>query len=69
MFQKLLHKVGQSEIKYIKILGNYKALEISVGNSYSEDQLMHTLFEIFQKRGQYSDKIAIRQEDFSREGK
>ena len=42
MFQKVIHKGGDSEIHYIKSFQNAKDLEISVVNSYSEDQLMHT---------------------------
>ena len=52
LFQKIIHKVRESEINYIKIFQNAKALEISVVNSYSEDQLMHTLLENFRKGGQ-----------------
>ena len=50
MFQKVLHKEGESAINYIKIFRNDKALVISVGNSYTEDQLMHTFLEIFPER-------------------
>ena len=35
MFQKVVHKGGESEINYIKIYKSTKALEISVGNGYS----------------------------------
>ena len=45
MFQKVLHKLGNSSINYIKIFKNAKALAISVGNSYTEDQPMHTFLE------------------------
>ena len=41
MFQKLVHKGGESEINSIKIFQNSKALAISVENSYTEDQVMH----------------------------
>ena len=41
-FQKFTHKVGGSEINYIKKFQNAHALSVSVGNIYSEDQLMHT---------------------------
>ena len=58
MFQKTIHKRGDSEINYIKIFHNDKALEISVGNSYSTDQLMHTFLENFQQGGKYSVQIA-----------
>ena len=48
MFQQVLHKGGKSAINCIKIYQNAKALKISVGNSYTEDQLMHTFLENFQ---------------------
>ena len=34
-FQQVTHKVGESEINYIKIFQNAHALSVSVGNSYS----------------------------------
>ena len=40
MFQQVVHKGGKSYINYIKIFQNAKALKISVGNIYTEDQLM-----------------------------
>ena len=43
MFQKVVHKLGETEIKHIKIFQNYKALKIPVGNSYNEDNLMQAL--------------------------
>ena len=46
---KVIQKVGESEINYIKIFQYDKALAISVGNIYSEDQLMHTFLEHFQQ--------------------
>ena len=49
IFQQGMHKEGKSAITYIKIFQNYKALEIPVGNSYTEDHLMHTLLDNFQK--------------------
>ena len=45
MFQQVMHKVGESGIKYIKRFKNAKALAISVLNSYTEDHLMHTLLD------------------------
>ena len=36
MFQKVVHKGGESEINYIKIFQNTKSLAILVGNSYTE---------------------------------
>ena len=41
MFQKVVHKEGKSEINYMKIFKNAKALAVSVVNSYSGYQLMH----------------------------
>ena len=49
MFQKMVHKGEESEINYIKIFRNYKALEISVGNSYTEDHIINTLLGNFHK--------------------
>ena len=40
MFQKVVHKVRELAINYIKIFKNAKSLIVSVGNSYTEDQLM-----------------------------
>ena len=45
MFQQVLHKGGESEINYIKIFQNNKDLDISVVNSYTEYQLMHTFLD------------------------
>ena len=36
MFRKVMHKRAYLAINYIQIFQNVKALEISVGNSYSE---------------------------------
>ena len=51
MFQQVVQKVGESEINYIKIFQNDKALEISVRNICSEDQLMHTFLDNLQRGG------------------
>ena len=42
IFQQVTHKGGEYEINYIKIFQNSQNLSVSVGNYYSEDQLMHT---------------------------
>ena len=68
-FQKVVHKVGESEINHIKILQNSKALEISVGNIYSGDQLMNTFLYNLQKGGIYSTQIASHQPELRREQK
>ena len=46
-FQQITHKGGEYAMDYIKIFQNAHALSISVGNSYSEDQLMHTFLDNF----------------------
>ena len=51
LFQQVIHKGEESAIKYIKIFHNAKALEISVRNSCTEDQLMHTFLDNFIKVG------------------
>ena len=45
----MVHKVGESEINYIKIFQSAKALSISVGNSNTEDQMMETLLKIYRR--------------------
>ena len=45
IFQGVVQKVGESEIKYIKIFQISKALKFSVGNSYTGYQLIHTLLK------------------------
>ena len=66
-FQKFTHKGGVSAINYIKRFQNAHALSVSVGNSYSEDQLMHTFLDNFHLGGKYSAQIASHQADLSRE--
>ena len=50
-FQQVTHKGGESTINYIKIFQNAQALSVSVGNSYSEDQIMHTFLDNFHQSG------------------
>ena len=47
IFQQVVHKVGWSEINYIKRFQNDKSLAISVGNIYTEDQFIHTFLDNF----------------------
>ena len=49
--QQVTHKGGESEINYIKGFQNAHALSVSVGNSYSDDQLMHTFLDNFHQVG------------------
>ena len=69
MFQQVVYKVGDSEIKFTKRFQNAKALEISVVNSYTEDHLMHTLLETFQQGGKYYSRIILHQTELRREEK
>ena len=62
-FQQVTHKVGGSAINYIKRFQNAHALSVSVGNRYSEDQLMHTFLDNFHQGGKYSAQIASQQEE------
>ena len=65
--QQVTHKGGESTINYIKRFHNAHALSVSVGNSYSEDQFMHTFLDDFQKGGKYSAQIASHQVELRRE--
>ena len=69
IFQQVRHKGGESAINYIKILQNAQALSVSVGNSYSEDQLMHTFLDKIRQGGKYSAQISSHQVAFRREEK
>ena len=60
-FQQVAHKGGGSAINYIKRFQNAHALSVSVGNRYSEDQLMHTFLDNFHQGGKYSAQIASHQ--------
>ena len=66
-FQKFTQKGGESEINYIKRFQNAHALSFSVGNSYSQDQLMHTFLDNCHQGGKYSAQIAIHQAELRRE--
>ena len=66
-FQQVTHKGGESAINYIKRFQNEQALSVSVGNSYSEDQIMHTFLDNFQQSGKYSAQLASHQTELRRE--
>ena len=68
-FQQVTHKGGESAINYIKIFQNAHALSVSVGNSYSEDQLMHTFLDNFEEGGKCSAQIASHQAELITEEK
>ena len=66
-FQQVTHKGGESAINYIKRFQNAQALSVSVGNRYSEDQIMHTFMDNFQQSGKYSAQLASHQAELRRE--
>ena len=66
IFQQVIHKGVEYIINYIKIFQNAQALSVSVGNSYSEDQLMHTFLDNFYQGDKYSTEIYSHQEEFRR---
>ena len=68
-FQQVTHKGGESAINYIKRFQNAQALSVSVENSYSEDQIMHTVLDTFHQGGKYSAKLASHQAELRREEK
>ena len=49
IFQQVTHKGGESAMNYIKIFQNAEPLSVSVENTYSEDQMMHTSLDKFFK--------------------
>ena len=50
-FQQVTHKGRESAINCIKRFQNAHALSVLVGNSYSDDQLMHTFLDNFEEGG------------------
>ena len=49
--QHVTHEGRESAINYIKRFQHAQALSVSVGNSYSEDQIMHTFLDNFHQGG------------------
>ena len=68
-FQQVTHKGGEYAINYIQRFKNAHALSISVGNSYSKDQIMRTFLDNFEESGKYSAQIASHQAELRREEK
>ena len=68
-FQQVTYKGGESAIIYIKIFQNAQALSVSVQNSYSVDQIMHTFLDNFHQSGKSSVQLASHQGELRREGK
>ena len=69
IFQQVTHKGGKYAMNYIKIFQNSGDLSVSVGNSYSEDQMMHTFNDNFHQGGKYSAQIASHQAKLRKEEK
>ena len=67
IFQKVTHKGGGSAMNCIKIFQNSEDLSVSVGNIYSEDQMMHTFLDNFHQGGKYSAQIASHEAELRRE--
>ena len=54
-------------MNYIKIFQNAQVLLVSVGISYSEDQLMHTFLDNYHQCGKYSTQMDSHQVELRRE--
>ena len=53
-------------MNYIKIFQHAEALSVYLGNSYSEDQMMHIFLDNFHQGGKYSAQIASHQSELRR---
>ena len=67
IFQKVTHKGGYSATNYTKIPQNAQVLSVSVGNSYSNDQLMEIFLDNFHRRGIHTAQISSHQTELRRE--
>ena len=63
----MTHKGGGYAINYIKRFQDARSLSVPVGDSYSEDQLIHTFLDNFHPGGKYSAQIASHQAELRRE--
>ena len=68
-FNKSHIKEGNLQSTTSRGFQNAHALSVSVGNRYSEDQLMHTFMDSFHQGGKYSAQKASHQAEFRREEK
>ena len=66
-FNRLHIKEGGYEINHIKRFQNAHTLSVSLGNSYSEDQFIHTFLDNFHQGGKYSAQISSHQAESRRE--
>ena len=67
IYQQATNKGEESEINYIKRFQNAQDLSVSVGNTYSGDQLMHTFMDNFHQGEKYYAQVASHQEKLRRE--
>ena len=67
IFNQVTNKGGESAINYIKRFQNAQALSVSVGNYYSEYQMIHTFLDKLHQGGIYSAQIASQQAELRRE--
>ena len=67
IYQQVTHKGEESAMDYINIFQYSQTLSVSVGNGYSEDQLMHIFLDNFRRGGKYSSQIACHQAELIRE--
>ena len=65
-FQQVTHKGGEPAMNYINIFQNSQDLSASVGNNYSENQLVYIFLENFHQSGKYSAQIDSYQEELRR---
>ena len=54
-------------MNYIKRFQNTQDLSVSIGNNYSEDQLIHTFLDNFHQVGKYYSQIDSHQAELRRE--
>ena len=64
--KQVAHKGGESAIRYTKVFQNSEDLSVSMGNTYSEDQLMNTFMDNYRQGGKYYDKTESHQAELSR---
>ena len=69
IFQQVTHKGGDSAMNYIKIFQNAQDLSVSVGNTYSEYQLMHIFLDNFHQYGKHSSHMNSQRVELRREVK
>ena len=68
IFHQITHKGDGSAMNHIKRLQNAQALSVSLGNTYSEYQPMHTFLDNFHQDGKYSAQIDSYQAELMRKG-